>query len=138
MYDKFDNQSFHDSPPAFKASDRKRYFTSMKKFGRNLLEKVRGDDNKVFLTVSYGYFRATGQFFNTAIQADIDYVATKFKFPDSFVWSEYRPNTRDRHRQSIRELLGYSLFDIKKLDGLQTLIRNSSRSQKALHVALRM
>lgn len=131
MYDKFDNQSFHDNPPTFKASDRKRYFYIDEKFGHTLLAKVRGDDNKVFLTVAYGYFRATGQFFDTAIQADIDYVASKFKLTGSFAWSEYRPNTRDRHRQSIRDLLGYSLFDIRKLDGLQTLIRNSSRSQKS-------
>lgn len=130
MYSKNDSQLFHDNPPSFKASDRKKYFYIDEQFGRQVLALIRGDNNKVFISVAYGYFRATGQFFDTADQADINYVANKFKFNQSFKWDEYRSNTRDRHRQSILEVTGFTAFQHANIDLLQTLIKNFARSQK--------
>lgn len=130
MSDKSDIQIFHDSPPTFKANDRKRYFYADEKFGREVLATIRGDANKLYIMLAYGYFRATGQFYDCANQADIDYLKSKFTLNGVFNWQEYRPQTRDRHRQQIMQLLGYTAFQAANLDPLHTLIRNFVRGQK--------
>lgn len=127
---KSDNQAFHDNPPDFKAADRKRFFYVEEHFRSVLSAKVRGDDNLVFIVVAYGYFKATGQFYDSAIQDDIDYVVGRFKLQGKFLWSNYRKNTRDRHRDLILDALGYRLFTSETIKPILQLLRNDARAQR--------
>lgn len=127
---KTDNQEFHDKPPTFKAIDRKRFFYVEEYFRSMMSAKVRGNDNLVFIVIAYGYFKATGQFYDSAIQEDIDYVAGRFKLTGTFIWSDYRKNTRDRHRELICDAMGYRFFTLETVAPILHLLRNDARAQK--------
>lgn len=124
------DQSYHDSLPDFKAADRKRYFYLDERLGRQILPLIRGDANKVFIIVAYGYFKATAQFYDTAHQADIDFVAQKLKLGNVQIrWDDYRPNTRDRHRQQILNSMGFDGFD-ERSEAFTRLVTNAARARK--------
>ncbi|RYY75443.1 MAG: Tn3 family transposase [Gammaproteobacteria bacterium] len=124
------DQTFHDSLPEFKASDRKRFFYLDERLGRHILPTIRTDANKVFVMVVYGYFKATGQFYDTARQTDIDYVAQKLKYEHrQFHWDDYKSTTRDRHREQILEAMEFVSFD-NRPEGFDKLIINAARAQK--------
>lgn len=124
------DKDFHDSPPQFKAVDRKRFFYVESHFKQLISQNVRGNANIVYIIVAYGYFKATGQFFNSAIQEDIDYVASKLKLKQNFRWENYNGGTRDRHRELILDALGFKPFNQTSIQPLLPLIRADARSQK--------
>ncbi|MCG8314298.1 MAG: DUF4158 domain-containing protein, partial [Pseudomonadales bacterium] len=101
-----------ETPPTFTAAQRKRYFYTDTDFKKTISEKVRGNKNLVCIVVAYGYFKATQQFYDSAHQADIDFVTGKFKLTrGSIQWKDYRKETRDAHRGIILDVLGYKPFD---------------------------
>ena len=105
------DKKFHDTPPQFKALDRKRFFYVESHFKQLITQNVRGHANIVYIIVAYGYFKATGQFFNSAIQEDVDYVAGRLKLKQSFRWESYNTSTRNRHREMILDALGFKPFN---------------------------
>ena len=128
---KSNDKDFHDSPPVFKSLDRKRFFYVEEHFRKLISDKVRGNANIVYIVVAYGYFKATGQFFDTAQQDDIDFVAGRLKLPTTeFRWEDYRKNTRDRHRELIRDALGFREFCEQNIKPLLQTIHNEARAQK--------
>lgn len=63
--------------------------------------------------LQWGYFRASGRFFRPATFAsgDILFVARQLKVdPLSINLRHYRRNTLNRHRQMIRQALGFTSF----------------------------
>ena len=124
------DKEFHDTPPQFKALDRKRFFYVESHFKQLITQNVRGNANIVYIIVAYGYFKATGQFFNTAIQEDVDYVAGRLKLKQSFNWESYNTSTRNRHREMILDALGFKPFNQTTIQPLLPLIRTDARSQK--------
>jgi TnpA family transposase len=124
------NKDFHNNPPLFKSIDRKRYFYVDDHFKTQISSTVRGNANFVFIIVAYGYFKATGQFFDSARQEDIDYVAGRLKLSQTYFWKNYKKNTRDRHRKMILSSLGYKPFSLQTIKPLLQTIRNNARSQK--------
>ncbi|MEW8287035.1 MAG: Tn3 family transposase [Candidatus Thiodiazotropha endolucinida] len=132
MYTKEINKGdkhFHDNPPVFKAADRKRFFYVEAHFKDLLSNYVRGNGNRVFIVVAYGYFKATGQFFKSARQVDLNYVAGRFGIDQTFKWKNYNKNTRDRHRDLILGALGYRAFTKSATRPLKQIIRNDARAQ---------
>lgn len=124
------NKEFHDNPPEFKAADRKRYFYIDTHFKQVVTSQVRGNDNKVFIVVAYGYFKATGQFYDTAEQDDLDYVANRMGANVKLDWKNYNDATQQRHRILIRDALGYRPFSQRSIAPLLTILKGHARSQK--------
>ena len=58
-----------DKPPRFTIDQRKKYFQKNEKL-LPLLNIVRLETNKVCLVLQWGYFRATGGFFNVIAEKD--------------------------------------------------------------------
>lgn len=124
------NKDFHNNPPVFKGIDRKRYFYVDEYFKDIIKTQVRGNANIVYIIVAYGYFKATGQFFSTANQVDINYVTNKLNLNQTYFWKNYKDNTRDRHRKLILSAMGYKPFETESIESLLQIIRTHARSQK--------
>ena len=101
-----------EHPPAFTAEQRKHFFD----LPAWLRSKVRGLDtsiNQIGFVLQWGYFQASGRFFKPAtfIAGDVVFVARRLAIHHRSVrLSEYPQNTQSRHRQLIREALGFTAF----------------------------
>lgn len=109
------SQVYHDTPPTFSASSRKRLFYIDKPFTDTVLSKIRNPRNKVFASLMYGYFTHTHQFFGTAHQRDIDYLSSQFAISDALTWKDYNKDAKRVHRELILSFMGYQAFDISNI-----------------------
>jgi len=124
------NKAFHDNPPTFTSVDRKHFFYIDAHFRDIISEQVRGNANYVFIIVAYGYFKATGQFFDSATREDVDYVTHRLKLDRKYAWKNYKKNTRDRHRELILSAQGYRPFANQHIKPLIQKLRADARAQK--------
>lgn len=127
---KKNDKDFHDTPPLFKASDRKRYFYIDAHFKEIITNQVRGNENKIFIVVAYGYFKATGQFYDSARKEDLEYVIGRMGANIKLDWQDYNTTTRQRHRSLILEATGFSPFSDSAIAPLLTILKGYARSQK--------
>ena len=111
-----------DAPPVFTMAQQHQYFepplTVLHK-----LKRLKTPTNQVFFLISYGYFRATSQFYPAAQfrLADLHYVAHTLGWSVKHLQpSLYAPETQSRHRQLIRRLCQFRLWNRPLLKQLET------------------
>lgn len=101
-----------ERPPTFTTDQRKHFF----KLPTWLRTTMRGLDtplNQIGFLLQWGYFKATGRFFKptTFVPGDVVFVARRLSVdPRSIHLADYPPNTQSRHRQLIRQALGFTAF----------------------------
>lgn len=101
-----------ERPPSFNHAQRKLFF----EIAAWLRPQLRGLDtptNRLGFALQWGYFRASGRFFKPATFApgDILFVARQLKVdPLAINLRHYQRNTLNRHRQMIRQALGFTPF----------------------------
>ncbi|GAB3220295.1 Tn3 family transposase [Spirosoma arcticum] len=101
-----------ERPPQFNHAQRKLFF----ELPTWLRPQLRGLDtpaSRFGFILQWGYFRASGRFFKPATFAlgDILFVARQLKIdPLAINLRHYRRNTLNRHRQMIRQALGFTPF----------------------------
>jgi len=118
-----------DSPPAFTARDRKRYFYITTAVERHL-RQVNTPKNKVLFITTLGYFKATNKFLKTINEKDICYVASQLGInPSTLLNAKYDRATRQRHRQIILEYFGCRPFNAVAKRMVRKDIAIAARSQ---------
>lgn len=104
-----------DSTPVFNSEERKSFFTLSPEL---LVIIVRSNElNKIGLVLQHGYFKATGKFYKSENyrRADIHYVAKILNIKFTGVLDkQYSNSTRNNHKRTILDLLGYALFSKHK------------------------
>jgi hypothetical protein len=101
-----------EAPPSFNYQQRK-YFFEIPSWLRPQVRSLDTLVNQVGFVLQWGYFRASGRFFkiSTFPPADILFVTRQCGGdPLTISLSTYRRNTAIRHRQLIRQALGYMEF----------------------------
>jgi TnpA family transposase len=68
----------------------------------------------------YGYFKNTYQFFNTAHQRDVNYVANQLGFTKALKWEDYKKDAKREHQNLILSFLGFQVFDKTNLPNFVT------------------
>ena len=127
-----DEQQRFDSPPVLSGVERTRAFFVSAALNE-LLASLRTPTNQVCFLVQLGYFRAVHRFFSPPYPPqDVAYVAAQREVrPDMVAASPYDEATSRRHRQLIREHLGYRAFSAhaqrQLREHLQPLIRSQAR-----------
>ena len=103
-----------DSPPVLNSDQRKQYFDVTPRVAATL-EQLKSPTNKVCFLIATGYFKATKRFFGrTFHQRDVEYVARQLGFlPELIDPESYEETTQRRHRQFIRDLLGFQNYIIR-------------------------
>jgi TnpA family transposase len=125
-----------DRPPIFNHSERKSFFT----LSPELLSVIARADkfNKVGLVLQYGYFKATGKFYKSEKyqKADIYYIAKLLKLKLTGVFTlQYSNSTRNNHKRTILDLMGYELFSKNKelfLQSISELVSKQMHPRKML------
>lgn len=115
----------HDTPPHFTSVQRKRHLYIDKAFREGVLANVRKAENRVFLALAYRYFCYTNQFFNTAKQSDIKFVAHQLGCQRPPDWDSYHRDTRKRHHQLILEFMGVKAYSSEEA---QALVKRENRT----------
>jgi TnpA family transposase len=89
------------------------YFFEVPDWMQNQFEGFETPLNQVGFLIQWGYFKASGRFFKIAnfAKPDILFVADQLSIDlSAFDFNNYRRNTLGRHRQLIRQALGFSPF----------------------------
>jgi TnpA family transposase len=104
-----------DRPPVFNHDERKCFFTPPTEL-LPIISRAVGF-NKIGLILQHGYFKSTGKFYKSEKyqKADIYYVAKllKLKLTGVFI-QQYSNSTRNNHKRTILDLMGYELFSKHK------------------------
>src|SRR5271166_1316024 len=137
-----EEKKLFSSPPVFNSNDRKRHFS----FPLGILKivnRLTKPQNRIFLLVTYGYFKATHKFYNKQVhQKDVMYVAEYFHFAEEIHTKTYNIRTYSDHKKIILAYLGYKKFDkaAAALVALQLhpLLRAHIRPQAMLQQACEM
>ncbi len=101
-----------ERPPALNPEQRQRFFA----LTTSLRHHLRGLDtavNRIGFLLQWGYFDACGRFFkpNTFAPADVVHVARLLSVDPLLVkLGQYNRKTISRHRQMIRQELGFTAF----------------------------
>jgi hypothetical protein len=106
-----------DQPPQFTTQERRHFFLLCPAIQAKI-KKIRGDINPVGLILQYGYFKATGKFFQTEQfrLGDVRYVAKQLKITLTEPFkSTYTERSRLNHQKPLLEVLGYKTYKSKKL-----------------------
>ena len=101
-----------ECPPTFTAQQR-RYFFERPVWLRTTVRELDTPLNQIGFLLQWGYFKATGRFFKptTFVAGDVVYVARRLAIdPRSIHLGDYPQNTQSRHRQLIRDGLGFRAF----------------------------
>lgn len=121
------SQKFHNFPPKLTQNQRQKQLILDPIFKTTVIDSLNGRNNKVLAAVTHAYFRLTGQFFKTATQLDINFIANQLEIETIIKWEEYRKDSLRRHRKLILEFEGFSAFDQNNLsaDVLDELERDA-------------
>lgn len=90
-----------------------RFFFELPAWLRSQLRGLDTPANRLGFVLQWGYFQASGRFFKplTFALGDILFVARQLKVdPLSINLRHYRRNTLNRHRQMIRQALGFTSY----------------------------
>jgi hypothetical protein len=126
-----------DKPPRFSPSERKHFFSVPPQL-KDKVSRTHHVINKIGLVVQYGYFIATGKFYeaNQYRKYDIKHIAKMLDVvvPDQF--SEiYASKTRYNHKYLILERLGYFPFSKHKTlfnEALDNLVEKQMHPRKII------
>lgn len=101
-----------ERPPTF-TNEQRQHFFELPIYLRTTVRRFDTPLNQIGFLLQWGYFQATGRFFKSAtfVPGDVVYVARQLAVhPKTIRLSDYPPNTVSRHRQLIRQALGFTAF----------------------------
>jgi len=123
-----------DRPPHFTSAERKQYLRLTEGI-RALLAKLRSPTNKICFLLNLAYFKAQKRFYTRQFyDADLRYAAQHLNVPiDAVDVATYDKESFQRHKQIIREHLGFEAYSQQAEDRvkpeLQTMIRSQKRNK---------
>jgi TnpA family transposase len=106
-----DEKQAFETPPVFTAEERKHFFT-LPNWAQEIVTTFQTPASKIGFILQLAYFRATKKYYakHTFHQADIGFLVKRLQICEVVDLRTYTNTTRRRHRELIREKIGYSPF----------------------------
>lgn len=129
---KREEQRSFDKPPIFSSGERKQYLR-LTEAATAILQKLRGDNNKLYFFVTLAYFKANKRFYaRQCHETDLLYAARQLDIPVEEASSlMYDKESFLRHKRLILTHFGFQAYgnaaEVKLLPELQTMIRSQKR-----------
>lgn len=132
-----DQIEFHDSPPIFNSAQRKASFYINNELREILDNEVRGQKNRAYFLLAYGYFKQTAQFYDSAHSQDISYVCNQLGLTNKLISNEYGRQAKKNHRELILQHFDFNSFERSGEEIGLIVARKSYRSRQTPYSCFR-